>query len=116
MISLTKIIATLGPASSSPEMIDKLAKAGVNVFRLNFSHGTLAEHLAQIKAIRTQSQKDRTHYTILADMQGPKLRVGHFKDGEIILRSGEQFILDTNEKSGDEKRVYLPNPEIFKVI
>ena len=116
MISLTKIIATLGPASSSPEMIDKLAKAGVNVFRLNFSHGTLAEHLAQIKAIRTQSQKDRTHYTILADMQGPKLRVGHFKDGEIILRSGEQFILDTNEKSGDEKRVYLPHPEIFKVI
>ena len=116
MIALTKIIATLGPVSSSSEMIAKLAKAGVNVFRLNFSHGTHAEHLQQMKAIRIQSQKDKVHYTILADMQGPKLRVGHFKDGEITLRSGEFFTLDTNEKAGDVKRVHLPHPEIFKVI
>ena len=61
MIALTKIIATLGPSSSSSEMIAKLAKAGVSVFRLNFSHGTQAEHLAQIKAIRAQSKKDRIH-------------------------------------------------------
>ena len=116
MIALTKIIATLGPGSSTPEMIAKLAKAGVNVFRLNFSHGTHTEHLAQIKAIRAQSEKDKVHYTILADMQGPKLRVGHFKESEVILQSGEQFILDTNEKAGDNKRVHLPHPEIFKVI
>ncbi len=116
MIALTKIIATLGPGSSSSEMIAKLTKAGVNVFRLNFSHGSHAEHLERLKAIRAQSKKDKTHYTILADMQGPKLRVGHFKEGEVVLRSGEQFALDTNEKAGDEKRVHLPHPEIFKVI
>ena len=116
MIALTKIIATLGPVSSSPDMIAKLAKAGVNVYRLNFSHGTHAEHLAQIKAIRNQSKKDKAHYTILADMQGPKLRVGNFKEGEVALRSGELFTLDTNPKAGDEKRVHLPHPEIFKVI
>ena len=116
MIALTKIIATLGPGSSSPEMIAKLAKAGANVFRLNFSHGTHAEHLEQIKTIRARAKKDKQHYTILADMQGPKLRVGCFKDGEIVLRSGEQFTLDNNEKAGDVKRVHLPHPEIFKVI
>lgn len=116
MIALTKIITTLGPTSSSPEMIAKLAKAGANVFRLNFSHGTHAEHLARINAIRTQSKKDKVHYTILADMQGPKLRIGHFKEGEIVLHVGEQFILDTNKKAGNEKRVHLPHPEIFKVI
>ncbi|MGN0919293.1 MAG: pyruvate kinase [Alphaproteobacteria bacterium] len=116
MIALTKIIATLGPGSSSPEMIAKLVKAGVNIFRLNFSHGTHAEHLEQIKIIRLQSKKDKQHYTILADMQGPKLRVGHFKEGEVVLRAGEEFVLDNNEKAGDVKRVYLPHPEIFKVI
>ena len=116
MIALTKIIATLGPVSSSPQMIAELAKAGVNVFRLNFSHGTHAEHLAQIKTIRTQSKKDKKHYTILADMQGPKLRVGNFKDGEVVLRAGESFTLDTNPKAGNEKRVHLPHPEIFRVI
>ena len=116
MIPLTKIIATLGPASSSPEMISNLAKTGVNVFRLNFSHGTHAEHKARINAIRAQAKKDKIHYTILADMQGPKLRVGCFKNGEIFLRSGEVFNLDNNPKVGDEKRVYLPHPEIFKVL
>ena len=89
-------------------MIAQLAKAGVNAFRLNFSHGTHAEHLAQIKAIRTQSQKDKTHYAILADMQGPKLRVGHFKDSEITLHAGDIFSLDTNRKAGDVTRVLLP--------
>ena len=65
MITLTKIIATLGPATSTPKMIEQLAKAGVNAFRLNFSHGTHAEHLAQINAIRAQSKKDKIHYTVL---------------------------------------------------
>ena len=116
MIALTKIIATLGPGTSSPNMISKLAKAGVNVFRLNFSHGTHEEHLAQVKAIRNQSKKDKAHYTILADMQGPKLRVGHFKNSEVVLKSGAKFTLDTDKKAGDESRVYLPHPEIFKVI
>ena len=75
------VTVTVGPVSSSPQMIASLVKAGVNVFRLNFSHGTQAEHLNQIKAIRAQAKKDKTHYTILADMQGPKLRVGHFSKG-----------------------------------
>ena len=116
MIPLTKIIATLGPATSSEKQISALMKAGASIFRLNFSHGSYDEHLKRIQIIRSLAKKNKTHYTILADMQGPKLRVGHFKDGEIILRAGEQFILDTNENTGNEKRVHLPHPEIFKVI
>ncbi len=116
MIPLTKIIATLGPATSSPKMIENLAKAGANVFRLNFSHGTYSEHLERIQIIRNLANKNKTHYTILADMQGPKLRVGSFENKSIILKNGQTFILDTNKTLGNEKRVQLPHPEIFKVI
>lgn len=116
MIALTKIIATLGPSSSTKETIAALAKAGANAFRLNFSHGSYAEHQTRIKIIRSLAKQNKTHYTILADMQGPKLRVGHFKNREIQLKKGQTFVLDMNAIPGDEKRVQLPHPEIFKVI
>lgn len=116
MIPFTKIIATLGPASSDKKTIGALAKAGANAFRLNFSHGSYAEHKTRIHLIRSLAKENKTHYTILADMQGPKLRLGHFEKGEITLKKGQLFTLDTNKKSGDEKRVELPHPEIFKVI
>lgn len=116
MIALTKIIATLGPATSSAKMIEKLAKAGASVFRLNFSHGSYSEHLERIQIIRNLAIKNKTHYTILADMQGPKLRIGNFEKGCITLKSGQTFTLDNDKKPGNEKRVQLPHPEIFKVL
>ena len=104
MIPLTKIIATLGPATSSAKMIEKLAKAGASVFRLNFSHGSYSEHLERIQIIRNLAIKNKTHYTILADMQGPKLRIGNFEKGCITLKNGQTFTLDNDKKSGNEKR------------
>ena len=116
MIALTKIIATLGPATSSAKMIEKLTKAGASVFRLNFSHGSYSEHLERIQIIRNLAIKNKTHYTILADMQGPKLRIGNFEKACITLKSGQTFTLDNDKKPGNDKRVQLPHPEIFKVL
>ena len=116
MIPLTKIIATLGPATSSEKQIAALMKAGASIFRLNFSHGSYDDHLKRIQIIRSLAKKNKTHYTILADMQGPKLRVGHFTNSRITLKQGQIFILDTNKAPGNEKRVQLPHPEIFKVL
>ena len=109
----TKIIATLGPASSTPEMILHLFQAGADVFRLNFSHGTHAEHAALIDMIRAIEKKKGRPIGILADVQGPKLRVGKFQSGRVQLQAGQQFILDMNPLSGDTKRVCLPHPEII---
>lgn len=116
MIPLTKIIATLGPSTSSEKQISGLMKAGASIFRLNFSHGSYEDHLERIRIIRSLAKKNKTHCTILADMQGPKLRVGHFDKGQIILKQGQIFTLDTDKTPGNEKRVQLPHPEIFKVL
>ena len=116
MIPLTKIIATLGPTSSTEKQISDLMKAGASIFRLNFSHGSYEDHQKRIQIIRTLAKKNKTHYTILADMQGPKLRVGHFENTQVLLKKGQTFILDTDKTPGNEKRVQLPHPEIFKVL
>ena len=112
----TKIVATLGPASSSPEMIRKLFKAGVDVFRLNFSHGTHDDHKERLKFIRDIEKEFAMPVCAIADLQGPKLRVGTFKDGSIALKKGMKFRLDLDKKDGDETRVNLPHPEIIKVL
>ena len=116
MINLTKIIATLGPSSSDKKTIAALAKAGANAFRLNFSHGSYQDHQQRIAIIRQIAKENKTHYTILADMQGPKLRVGLFEKGKIQLKKSQLFTLDMSSELGNEKRVQLPHPEIFKVI
>lgn len=116
MINLTKIIATLGPSSSDKKTIAALAKAGTNAFRLNFSHGSYQDHQQRIAIIRQIAKENKTHYTILADMQGPKLRVGLFEKGKIQLKKSQLFTLDMSSELGNEKRVQLPHPEIFKVI
>jgi len=108
----TKIIATLGPASSTLEMIAQLFQAGADVFRLNFSHGTHEDHARRIEMIRAVEQKFRRPIGILADVQGPKLRVGTFQSGRVQLQAGQQFILDMNMAAGDTRRVCLPHPEI----
>lgn len=110
----TKIIATLGPASSTPEMLKRLFLAGVDVFRLNFSHGTHDDHAANIARIRTLEHSSGRPIGILADVQGPKLRVGRFGGGRVHLQTGQPFTFDLNPTPGDARRVQLPHPEIIE--
>lgn len=111
-----KILATLGPASSSPEMIGKLLSAGADAFRVNMSHGDQATHAVTIAAIRAAEQDFGRPIGILCDLQGPKLRVGTFKDGRAVIRHGSHFTLDSNPEPGDDTRVCLPHPELFGVL
>ncbi|MBX5473038.1 MAG: pyruvate kinase [Acetobacteraceae bacterium] len=110
----TKIVATIGPASSSPEMLTRLFHGGADVFRLNFSHGTHAEHAQRIAIIRQIEEREGRPIGILADMQGPKLRVGQFRGGRAHLQTGQIFRLDLNPTPGDARRVNLPHPEIIR--
>ena len=111
-----KIVATLGPASSSEEVIRKLFVAGVDMFRLNFSHGTHAEHKERFDTVRRIGREFNRPIGILADLQGPKLRVGKFAPGGITLVPGATFRLDLNPTEGDSNRVNLPHPEIFAAL
>ncbi|HBO58821.1 MAG TPA: pyruvate kinase [Alphaproteobacteria bacterium] len=112
----TKIVSTLGPASSSPETIKALAQAGVNVFRLNFSHGSHETHRQNVAYIRQAEKEIGRPLAILCDMQGPKLRIGVFKDDYIELHIGDKFRLDMSPEPGDKTRVCLPHPEIFQAM
>jgi pyruvate kinase len=109
----TKIIVTLGPVSSTPEVLAQLFLAGADVFRLNFSHGSHADHAARIGMIRALEKKFGRPIGILADVQGPKLRVGQFQSGRVSLQAGQQFTLDMNAAPGDTGRVCLPHPVIL---
>ena len=111
-----KIVATLGPASSSEELIRKLFVAGVDMFRLNFSHGTHADHKERFDTVRRIGREFNRPIGILADLQGPKLRVGTFAPGGITLLPGAMFRLDLNPAEGDASRVNLPHPEIFAAL
>jgi pyruvate kinase len=111
-----KILATIGPASRSPEMLERLVRAGADAFRLNMSHGSHADHEAAILAIRALEKQFARPIAILADLQGPKLRVGTFKDGQAVIRHSGHFTLDRDETPGDETRVCLPHPELFGIM
>jgi pyruvate kinase len=110
----TKIIATLGPASSTPEILTRLFQAGADVFRLNFSHGTHDDHAKRFAMIRELEDKFDRPIGILADVQGPKLRVGRFSGGRAHLQTGRPFRLDLNATPGDTNRVNLPHAEIIE--
>lgn len=111
-----KVIATLGPASSSPEMIEKLFLAGADVFRINMSH-TSHKTLEELHgSIRQVEAKLNRPIGILADLQGPKLRIGAFKGGEARIKAGQIFTFDTDPAQGDETRVHLGHPEIFSAV
>ena len=114
--TFTKIVCTLGPATSGEKMIKALAKAGANVFRLNFSHGDYERHAENFQIIRQMSREQKSPYGILCDLQGPKLRVGKFKKDKVRLIPGQKFRMDMSEKLGDETRVSLMHPEIFKAL
>ncbi len=109
----TKIVATLGPASSDSASVESLHLAGADVFRLNFSHGDHKDHKARFDIIRELEKKLGRPIGILADLQGPKIRVGTFKGGSIQLENGTRFRLDLDEKAGDETRVSLPHPRVM---
>ncbi len=111
-----KIIATLGPASSSIPMIENLFLAGVDVFRLNFSHGSHEDHKERYTIIRNFEKKINRPIGILMDLQGPKLRIGTFQHESVLLTEGQMFSLDQNETPGDQSRVFLPHPEIFAAL
>ncbi len=114
--SHTKILATIGPSSSTREQLEKLIDAGADAFRINFSHGTHAEHKERVKIIRQLEKEKGRFISILADLQGPKLRVGTFKEDKVLLKDGQTFTLDMNPEPGDDKRVCLPHKEIFAAL
>ena len=111
-----KIVATLGPASTEKATIKALFKAGADVFRLNFSHGKHEEHKARLDAIRAIEAETGRPIAAMADLQGPKFRVGQFKDGPIHLNNGDSFRVDLDTAPGDQHRVCLPHPEIFAAL
>jgi pyruvate kinase len=111
-----RILATLGPASSAPEMIRELYLAGADAFRVNMSHGAHEDHARNIANIRALEKEYGRPTTILADLQGPKLRVGTFAGDSVLLKVGDVFILDRDDAPGDTSRVNLPHPEIFEAL
>ncbi len=103
----TKIVATIGPASSSREILERMIAAGVDVVRLNFSHGKAEDHIQTANLVREIAAGLRRPIGVLCDMQGPKIRIGKFESGEIMLNAGDKFILDANCKLGNQERVGL---------
>ena len=103
----TKIVATLGPASSDPQVLERMFTAGVDVVRLNFSHGTAEDHLRRAQLVRDTCRKLGRTVGIMADLQGPKIRVGKFREGKITLNPGDPFVLDAELELGDASGVGL---------
>ena len=109
----TKIVATLGPASSDPALLEKMIRAGVNCMRLNFSHGKAEDHINLAAAVRQASQRAGCEVAIMADLQGPKIRVGKFAEGKVQLVPGEKFVLDASRtEPGDINGVGLDYKEL----
>ncbi len=112
MTRRTKIVATLGPASSDPQTLERLLQAGVNVVRLNFSHGTAQDHIDRAALVRSTADKLGIPVAIMVDLQGPKIRVGKFANGKTTLTNGQAFILDAECQLGDDARVGLDYKEL----
>jgi pyruvate kinase len=112
----TKIVATLGPASNNPEILEKLIRAGVDVVRMNFSHGSAEDHINRATMVRDAAGRVGRPVGILADLQGPKIRVGKFAEGKILLENGARFILDAQCQSGTLERVGLDYKDLPKDV
>jgi pyruvate kinase len=111
-----KILATLGPATSTPAMIRRLMLAGADAFRINMSHGDQKQKAKLVEAIRALEKEFKRSTTILFDLQGPKLRVGQFEGGKTVLEKGKRFTFDRDETPGDNDRVQLPHAELFESV
>ena len=100
----TKIVATLGPASGDPKTLSRMIAAGLDVVRMNFSHGTADEHRKRVELVRELARKARRTVGVLVDLQGPKIRIGRFRAGKINLLTGAKFALDADCSSGTSTR------------
>jgi len=116
MARSTKIVATLGPASSDPLVLERMLAAGVDVVRFNFSHGSASDHLERAKRVREAAARIGRDIAIMADLQGPKVRVGRFEKGRVTLRPGAPFVLDANAELGTEARVGLDYKDLPKDV
>lgn len=112
MIRRTKIVATLGPACSDPKILDRMMETGLDVVRLNFSHGVAQDHIDRAEMVRALARTRGRAVGVLVDLQGPKIRIGKFKDGKIVLGKGDTFILDADCPLGDQHRVGLDYKEL----
>src|SRR6476661_6898380 len=113
MFRSTKIVATLGPASSEPAILERMIRAGVDVVRLNFSHGTASDHVERAALVREVAQRAGKEVAIMADLQGPKIRVGKFEGGRTVLEPGQAFVLDgASSGLGSNERVGLDYKEL----
>ena len=116
MTRRTKIVATLGPASSDAKTLARMIDAGLDVVRMNFSHGTAAEHKARVELVRKLARKAGRAVGVLVDLQGPKIRIGKFKDNKITLVAGAKFVLDAECKLGDQHTVGLDYTNLPKDV
>ncbi|HEY5900685.1 MAG TPA: pyruvate kinase [Burkholderiales bacterium] len=112
MMRATKIVATLGPSSSDPVTLERMIRAGVDVVRLNFSHGTAQDHEKRAALVKELAAKTGRTVAIMCDLQGPKIRVGKFKEGKVMLEKGQSFILDADVEMGDGERAGLDYKEL----
>src|SRR5690606_6336506 len=112
----TKIVATLGPASTAPDTLRRLILAGVNVVRVNFSHGSAEEHIRTVELVRQISEEVRRDVGVLADLQGPKIRIGKFENDRITLAEGDRFAFDTDCELGDQQHVGLDYKELVNDV
>ncbi len=112
----TKIVATVGPACASREMLGKLIKAGVDVFRLNFSHGAYADHLSIIEHVRSLNEEFGTHIALLGDLQGPKIRIGSFAGKEAMMPDGHELVFTTHESACTADSLYITYPEFARDV
>lgn len=112
----TKIVATIGPASSSKEKLKELIDSGMSIARINFSHGSHQNHLEVINSIRELNEEYGFHIGLLGDLQGPKIRLGEVKNGGVEIKSGHKLTITTKKCEGDENRVYLSYPEFPKDV
>ena len=113
MTRATKIVATLGPASSDPDLLEQMIRAGVDVVRLNFSHGKAQDHIERARLVREAAQRAGREVAIMADLQGPKIRVGKFAEGKVMLENGARFVLDASRtEPGDLQGVGLDYKEL----
>ena len=113
MLRRTKIVATLGPASNDPKVLEQMIRAGVDLVRMNFSHGTAQDHMKRAETVRAVARECGRTVGILADLQGPKIRVRKFENDKIILNKGDTFILDASlDGLGNQERVGLDYKEL----
>ena len=116
MIKKTKIVATVGPSTTEKEILEKMIQEGVNVFRINFSHGCYEDHISAIKKIKEVDKIIGSHTAILADLQGPKIRIGEMPDDGLLLSAGDEFLITTSKNKRTKLSALITYKELPKDV